>query len=119
MLFRICLCLCLALLTSCAPARMAILPGLENDSVKYPITSMPGFFSGGDMVFGPYRATEISRSGITTTGSGWSIKGTGIGSEHRGQEYTYRFKGDKRMGCGLQSAKRKLAHRDSLGRVLL
>jgi hypothetical protein len=52
-----------------------------------------GFFSGGDAVFGPYRATDISRSGVRTTGSGWTLKGTKIGSSETDQDYTYQFVG--------------------------
>lgn len=94
MFFRIILCLAVAALTSCSTAKMAMLPGLEADSVKYKITELPSAFSGGDLVFGPYKATKISRSGITTTGSGWKIGSTKIGSEKTGQDYTYQFKGE-------------------------
>jgi hypothetical protein len=94
MFFRIILCLAVAALTSCSTAKMAMLPGLEVNSVKYKITELPSTFSGGDLVFGPYRATKISRSGITSTGSGWTIGSTKIGSEKTGQDYTYQFKGD-------------------------
>ena len=93
MFFRIIFCLGVTALTSCTTAKMAVHPGLEVDSVKYKITEMPSFFSGGDLVFGPYKATKISRSGITSTGSGWKIGSTRIGSEKTGQDYSYQFKG--------------------------
>lgn len=93
MFFRTVLCLALATLTACSTARMAKLPGLEVDSVSYKITEMPRAFSGGDVVFGPYRATNISRSAIKGTGSGWSIGKTKYEDKKTGQDFTYQFNG--------------------------
>ena len=90
MFIRIVLCLVLATLTACTTARMAKLPGLEADSVSYKITEMPSSFSSkGDLVFGPYRATNISRSLATTTG----IAILGFGKEDSDQDYSYQFNG--------------------------
>lgn len=94
MFFRFIFCLAVAALTSCTTAKIAVHPGLEIDSVKYKITSMPSFFSGGDLVFGPYKAAKIYRSAINSTGSGWTIGSTKIGSEKTGQDYTYEFTGE-------------------------
>lgn len=93
MLNRIIFCLGVAVLTSCSTAKMAMDPGLEVDSQKFKITEMPSFFSGGDIVFGPYKATKISRGWIESTSLGFSIGGTKIAKNETGQDYTYLFVG--------------------------
>ncbi len=90
MFYRIILCLALATLTACSTARMAKLPGLEADSVSYKVTQMPSSFSSkGDLVFGPYRATDISRNLATTTG----IAVLGFGKKDSDQDFSYQFNG--------------------------
>ncbi len=94
MFIRIIVCLALGVLTACSTARMAKLPGLEADSVSYKITEMPSSFSAkGDLVFGPYRATNISRGWIKGTGSGWSVGKYKYNKKDTGQDYTYQFDG--------------------------
>lgn len=93
MFIRIILCLGMVVLASCSTAKMAMDPGLEVDSQKYKITELPSFFSGGDIVFGPYKAIKISRRAINGTGSGYIIGSTKISDEKKGQDYTYLFVG--------------------------
>ena len=93
MFFRIIFCLGVAVLTSCSTAKMAMDPGLEVDSEKYKITERPTAFSGGDLVFGPYKATKISRGFINSSGSFISFGKNRVGKKKKGQDYTYQFKG--------------------------
>ncbi len=93
MLFRIFLCLALTALTACSTARMAIPPNLEEVSVRYTVTEMPGTFSKGDVVFGPYKATNISRSWVSSSGSGWTIGDTRYEDKQTSQDYSYQFVG--------------------------
>ena len=94
MLYRIILCLAVAALTACTTARMAKLPGLEADTVSYMVTQMPSSFSSkGDLVFGPYRASKISRGWITGKGSGWSVGKYKYNKKDTAQDYTYQFNG--------------------------
>lgn len=93
MFFRIIICLSLFTLTSCSTARMAVKPGLEENSVKHQITTMPGVFSGDELVFEPYKATKIDRSWISSEGSGFSVGGLSMGSKDTEQSYSYEFKG--------------------------
>ena len=96
MFIRITLCLAMIGLTACSTARMAKLPGLEADSVSYKITEMPSSFSSkGDVVFGPYRATDISRGWIKGRSSGWSIGKLKYKKGEKGQDYSYQFKGKR------------------------
>ena len=93
MFFRIMLCLALTALTACSTARMARPPSLDEDSVSYKVTEMPGVFSRGDVVCGPYKATNISRSWISSSGSGWTIGDAKYEDKETGQDYTYQFNG--------------------------
>lgn len=93
MFFRIVICLAVAVLSSCTTARMAMVPALEVDSDKYQITERPTFLLGGDLVFGPYQATEISRGFINGTGEFTTIGKITFGKKTKGQDYTYQFKG--------------------------
>lgn len=93
MFFRVSLCLALGALTACSTARMAIPPGLEGDSVSYTVTEMPGVFSKGDVVFGPYKATNIARSWVNSSGSGWTIGDTRYEDKETSQDYSYQFSG--------------------------
>ena len=94
MFFRIIVCLAVGVLTSCTTARMAKLPGLEADSVSYMVTEMPSSFSSkGDLVFGPYKATNISRGWIKGTGSGWSVGKYKYEKKDSDQDYSYQFNG--------------------------
>jgi len=93
MFFRITLCLVLAALTACSTARMARPPSLEEDSVSYKVTEMPGVFSKGDVVFGPYKATNIARSWVSSSGSGWTIGDTRYEDKETSQDYSYQFNG--------------------------
>lgn len=93
MFFRIIFCLGVAVLTSCSTAKMAMHPGLEVDSEKYKITERPRAFSGGDLVFGPYKATKISRGFINSSGRFISFGKHRAGKKKTGQDYTYQFKG--------------------------
>ena len=89
MFSRIMLGLGVVVLISCSTAKMAVDPGLEVNSDKYQITERAKVFSGGNVVFGPYRASRISRSAIRSSRTSF----IGIGKEKEGQSYTYQFKG--------------------------
>jgi len=94
MFIRIIVCLAVGLLTACSTAKMAKLPGLESDSVRYKITEMPSSFSSkGDLVFGPYRVTNISRGWIKGKTTGWSIGKLNYEKEGKDQTYSYQFNG--------------------------
>lgn len=93
MSLRILLCLAFVALTACSSARMARPPSLEEDSVSYKVTEMPGIFSRGDVVFGPYKATNISRSWVNSSGSGWTIGDTRYEDKETSQDYSYQFSG--------------------------
>ena len=93
MSLRVLLCLALTALTACSTARMARPPSLEHDSVSYEVTEMPGVFSKGDVVFGPYKATNISRSWVSSSSSGWTIGDTRYADNETSQDYSYRFDG--------------------------
>lgn len=95
MLFRVFLCLALTALTACSTARMARPPSLEQDSVRYEVTEMPGTFSKGDVVFGPYKAINISRSWVSSSGSAWTIGDTRYGDKQTSQDYSYQFVGER------------------------
>ena len=89
MVYRIIIYLGLSILASCSSAKMAMNPGLEVNSDKFQISQRPTAFTGGDLVFGPYKATKISRGFIKS--SSWNI--VGYGSENSGQDYSYYFNG--------------------------
>ena len=72
---------------------MALDPGLEVDSDKYQITERPVAFAGGDLVFGPYKATKISRGFINGSGTFISTPKNSFGNRKQGQDYSYHFKG--------------------------
>ena len=93
MFFRIIFCLGVAVLTSCSTAKMAMHPGLEVDSEKYKITERPRAFSGGDLVFGRYEETKISRGFIKFSGQLNSLGKKRAGTKKKVQDYTYQFKG--------------------------
>ena len=106
MFFRIVVCLAVGLLTACSTARMAKLPGLEADSVSYKITEMPGSFSSkGNLVFGPYMATDISRGWIKGKSSGWGFGKLAYKKEDKAQDYSYRFKGKRSWTGECRSSK--------------
>ena len=94
MSLRIFLCLALTTLTACSTARMAKPPSLEADTVSYKVTEMPGIFSKGDVVFGPYTATNISRSWVSSSSSGWTIGDTRYSDNETSQDYSYQFNGN-------------------------
>lgn len=94
MSLRVFLCLALTALTACSTARMARPPSLVQDSVSYEVTEMPGVFSKGDVVFGPYKATNISRSWVNSSSSGWTIGDTRYADNETSQDYSYRFNGN-------------------------
>ncbi|MCK5603010.1 hypothetical protein KAR91_14095 [Candidatus Pacearchaeota archaeon] len=109
MFFRIVItCLSVAVITSCATAKMAMIPGLEVNSEKYVITEQPKAFSGGNLVFGPYTATNISRSFVKSSGIGI----LGIGKKKKGQDYTFQFKGNSSWNgdCKVESSNMKFGN---------
>ncbi|UCH46455.1 MAG: hypothetical protein JSU95_09985 [Betaproteobacteria bacterium] len=61
--------------------------------MSYEVTEMPGIFSKGDVVFGPYKATNISRSWVSSSGSGWTIGDTRYEDKETSQDYSYQFNG--------------------------
>jgi hypothetical protein len=89
MLFRFIFYIGLAAITACTPGRMASDPRLEADSDQYRVTERPVAFSGGDLVFGPYRATRINRSFVSKT----SDSTLGFTSNKVEQDFRYHFKG--------------------------
>ncbi len=89
MFYRIIFYFAVAVLAACSPAKMALDPGLEVDSDRYLVTQRPATFSGGDLVFGPYRATRIDRSFVSKTGEST----LGFTSKYIEQDYSYHFKG--------------------------
>ncbi len=83
-------------LFGCSTAQMAVDNNLVSKSHKYEISERPSAFSGDKLLFGPYSATEINRSAINSSSSGFSA--TGIGSyskDETGQNFTYNFKGSQ------------------------
>lgn len=107
---RIILFLSAAMITACSTAKMAVDPGLEVNSEKYQITERAKIFSGGNVVFGPYKATNISRGFIKSSGSYISIDKVKFGKEKEGQDYTYQFKGKRNWngGCKVRKGETKL-----------
>jgi hypothetical protein len=89
MLYRIIFCLGVPLLAACSTAKMTFDPDLDLDSEKYLITERPVAFSGGDLVFGPYRASRINRSFVSKT----AVSAMGFSSKKVEQDYNYHFKG--------------------------
>ena len=89
MFFRIIFCVGLLLLAACSTARMEFDPDLEVNSESYLISERPDTFSGGDLVFGPYRATRINRGFISKTGEST----LGYSSKNVEQNYSFHFKG--------------------------
>jgi hypothetical protein len=89
MLYRIIFCLGVPLLSACSTAKMVFDPDLDLDSEKYLITERPVAFSGGDLVFGPYRASRINRSFVSKSG----VSTMGFSSKKVEQNYSYHFKG--------------------------
>ena len=61
--------------------------------MSYKVTEMPGVFSKGDVVFGPYKATNIARSWVSSSGSGWTIGDTRYEDKETSQDYSYQFNG--------------------------
>ena len=75
----------------CSSAQMVIDKDLVSISDQYEISERPGAFSGEKLTFGPYSATEIDRSFVTSSGSGIGS----ISSNTKVQRFTYNFKGTK------------------------
>jgi len=107
MIYRIIICLLLLALTACTPARMAVDPALNVDSVKHKITEMPGVFSGDTIAFGPYKATKIDRSWVKSTGGGGQIGNLKFGSSEQVQSYSYQFNSKSSWDCDCEVSKQK------------
>ncbi len=109
MVIRIIFCFALMFIASCSTAKMALDPGLEVNSDKYQITERPVAFAGGDLVFGPYKATKISRGFIKSS----SLSILGFGKKKEGQDFTYQFsgKGSWNGDCKVKSGNK------SIGRI--
>ena len=90
---RILMCLSLAMLTACSTARMERLPGLEADTVSYQLSEIPSSGSGTDLVFGPYKATDLSRSWTRGVISGWNITLIKHRKRERELDYDFQFEG--------------------------
>lgn len=81
-------------LLGCSSAHMLVDENLVSTSDKYNVSERPSAFSGDKLIVGPYSATNIDRSGISSSGSGIRISGIGSYSEkNKNQNFSYHFKG--------------------------
>lgn len=105
---RLCLLALLPLaLSGCSTARMAVDPDLLSRSDQYEISERPSAFSGDKLLFGPYSATEIDRSTINSSGSGFRAGGVVLySSKEVTQSFSYRFNGNQSWTskCAVKSA---------------
>jgi len=75
---------------------MAVDKNLVSKSDQHEISERPSAFLGNKILFGPYNATEIDRSAINSSGSGFSATGIGSYSKNEtGQNFTFNFKGNQ------------------------
>lgn len=105
MLFRISICLAAGLLTACSTARMERLPTLQADAVSHKITEMSHTFSNGELAFGPYRVSAISRGWIKGKVSGWRVGKLKYETGSKAQDYSFRFLGHKSWEAECRSSK--------------
>lgn len=106
------------LLVGCSTAQMAVDKELVSKSNKYEISERPGAFSGKKLIFGPYRATQIDRSALNSSSSGYSVSSMGSFTNNKtGQKYSYHFEGNEKgwiSECVVKSGSSEIKRKSSI-----